>query len=391
MENKIEEIKDEEILFPEDNEEETEDKELGAEDYFNEDEPDKEEDKLEDLYKNSKKLIKDTDIPQPVTNYEKEMWAKIDSFKRDVWDPNKSGFKLKDKRMDEALNGLQPGWHVIAGASNHGKSALLTDIEMGLLELNDNIFILSFTLDDVYEEKFARVSAILNKVTINFIRNPLRLNIPKDAEDDWYVKWENSVQYTKSLCTKYCIYDGEYGCDIDKIEMKIKEVLTMLEEQRLKTGVEKRLVVFIDSFHDLNTSIDKLNKDQDAKWEYIAKWARSLHTKYNIPLVTSAELKKLNAHRRPILDDIRDSIKIQFAAKNIMLVYNEVSQKSEGAKVFYRLQGETSKRPVLEVAFAKNKYTQFKGRLYYLFRPESVTLVPATKQNELKWNNMIFG
>lgn len=361
---------------------------------------------IDDLLPNKKNDIKETNdvkmkinefeelitnIPDIELDFESEWRQRVDAFEQNVWDPNQMGFKLKDEKMDKALNGLQAGLHIIAGSSNHGKSALLTDIEIGLLENNDNIYILSFSLDDTYEEKFSRITALMNNVNINFIRNPLKYGMEKSLDDDWYIKWKNSVTKAKTLSSKYNIYDGAFTSDIDEIEKKIIETQTILEEYKLKTGIEKRLVVVIDSFHDLTTSIDKLNKNHEAKFEYIARQVRSWHAKYNIPMICTAELKKLNAHRRPILDDVRDASKIVYVAKNIMLVYNEVSQKSEGAQVFYNIPGEPNKKPVLEVAFAKNKFTEFKGRLYYLFKPESVSLVPANKESELKWNSKVYG
>mgnify|MGYP002514940018 CR=1 FL=1 len=91
---------------------------------------------------------------------------------------------------------------------------------------------------------------------------------------------------------------------------------------------------------------------------------------YNIPLVCTAEMKKINGDRRPILDDIRECVKIKYEAKAIILVYNEVHYKGESSEIFFNRNGYMMKQPVLELHFAKNKISSFKGRLFYEFYPE---------------------
>ena len=113
-------------------------------------------------------------------------------------------------------------------------------------------------------------------------------------------------------------------------------------------------------------------------------------TKYGIPIITTAEFKKLNGYRRPSLDDIRESVKIKYEAKAILLCYNEVGLKGEAASIYYELQGKSQKQPVFEVKFGKNKMSSFKGRLFFEFYPDIAYFEPADKASTKRYNNLIY-
>jgi replicative DNA helicase len=107
--------------------------------------------------------------------------------------------------------------------------------------------------------------------------------------------------------------------------------------------------------------------------------------------VCSAELKKLNGSRRPILDDIRESVKIKSEAKAILLVYNEVHYKGESADIFFMKQNVPFKQPIFEVQFAKNKFGTYKGRNFFEFYPEMAFMKECDPNTQKNFTQIIFG
>lgn len=87
-------------------------------------------------------------------------------------------------------------------------------------------------------------------------------------------------------------------------------------------------------------------------------------------------------------------MKIAYEAKAILLCYNEVGLKGESASVYYN-RGEPEfaqfKQPVLEVKVGKNKYTSYKGRMFYEFQPERSYLKEASDAATSKYSQMIIG
>ncbi len=73
-----------------------------------------------------------------------------------------------------------------------------------------------------------------------------------------------------------------------------------------------------------------------------------------------------------------------------MLCYNEVSLRGEGASVYFDKAGDPAKQPVYEVQFAKNKYSKFKGRVYFEGYPEMAYFVEADAESTKRYNNVIY-
>jgi replicative DNA helicase len=202
---------------------------------------------------------------------------------------------------------------------------------------------------------------------------------------------KQGLDMVRNCVDQYRCYDANHGTDIDEIEQTIKNMIINLEEEALAAGTDRRkLVVLIDNFHDLTTTAQQAMGSDKMKYDYLAQRVSDMATRYDIPLITTAEFKKLNGFRRPGLDDIRESVKIKYEAKAILLCYSEVGVKGESAAVYFERQGVPTKQPVFEVSFKKNKMSGFKGRLFYEFYPEMALFEPADMQSSKKYNNLVY-
>lgn len=295
----------------------------------------------------------------------------LDSFEERVWDDEAvRGLKTGSSLLDAGLECLQPGWHVLAGDSNIGKSAFLTWLETQLVKLNDDCHVLSLSLDDPETEKVARVIASSGRVLINAVRRPKAY----EHVQGMLKRREEAITQLRQYGDRLTIVGSNMqtpkgpASDIEAIEWLVEQTMMKLEQEALKTGKRKKLVVVVDNFHDTTTSDKRLGRDE-GKYEAFASRYADLAIKHDIALISTAEFRKLNGYRRPSVDDIRDSAKIKYEAKSIWLCYNEVSLRQEAASIYYQLDGNPSKQPVYELHVAKNKYGSYKGRIFYTFHP----------------------
>ena len=246
--------------------------------------------------------------------------------------------------VDKAFEGgLFPGFIIIGGDSNLGKSAFITQLAWGIVENNQDVYVMDFSLDDAMPDKLARVAACSGKLIINAVKTPLNyMNFPL-----MLIRRKNAILNLRANVDKYRAYDSTFSTFVEDIEKEIEEKLVYFDANNLN----KKLVVCIDNFHDLNIAAQPGLQDK-AKFDFLAQWCSDLAIKHNITVICSAELKKLNGNRRPILDDIREAVKIKYEAKAVLLVYNEVHYKGDGADVFYMKQNNPLKQPIFEVHFA---------------------------------------
>lgn len=314
--------------------------------------------------------------------HEVEMYNKIMEFEHNAYNPSKKGFKTGFDTVDMALEGLQTGFHMIAGDSNMGKSAFMTQLEVQVADLNSDAFVMSFSLDDPMRDKIPRVVGTANKVLINAVRDPIRY-----AQYPEMIKRRNEgMEKLVNMVDRLAIYDASFSCDIEKIEEEIKRIKILLSEN----GIKKRIVVFIDNFHDLDASAPEARGGDKQKYDYLAQKVSDMATELDIPIVCTGEFRKLNGHRRPTVDDIRESVKIKYEAKSILLIYNEVSLKGEGAQIAFEVTGKPGKQPIFEIKFGKNKYGSFKGRAFCYFYPEMAHMREVEANVAKNFNNLLY-
>ena len=299
---------------------------------------------------------------KPTAEHELATWEMLENVERRAWSNNSVGLKTGFNSFDKAFDGgWKPGFYVIAGDSNLGKSAMLTQINWKILENNDKVYLMDFSLDDPMPDKVGRMVASWNRVIINAVKSPMQYShLPL-----MLVRRKEGINRLKKAVSKYRPYDSNFSSFIEDIEEEVQRMKIILE----KTDPEIQLVVAIDSFHDLAIKAKGMLTETQ-KYNEIAQWAADLAIKYDVVLIVTAELKKVEGIRRPQLGDLRESIKIRYEAKAILMVYNDVHYKGENADVFFQRKNSPEKQPVFEVQIAKNKIHSFKGRFFYYFYPE---------------------
>lgn len=320
---------------------------------------------------------------KPTEDYQLAMWDTIDQFEKTAWEPKNTGIKTGFKCMDIGLEGgLYPGFIIIGGDSNLGKTAYITQLAWQVAQNNNDVYVMDFSLDDAMADKLARVAAIAGQVTINSVKTPL--NYKKCPL--MLIKRKQAIMKIRANVDKYCAYDSTFSSFVEDIEEEIKRRLVYFDAN----GINKKIVVCIDNFHDLNIREQPRLQDKE-KYDFLAQWCADLAKNLNIVVVCTAELKKLNGNRRAGLDDLRESVKIKYEAKAILLVYNDVHYKGDDATIFYVSKTKQGKQPIFEVRFAKNKFGTYKDTTFFEFHPEMAYMKECDDLAQKAFKQAIYG
>lgn len=327
----------------------------------------------------------DIDVPaKPIQKYEIEMWDEINKFETDSWSPSRKGLDCGFSSINMAFDGgIKAGFVIIAAESNIGKTAFISQLANQIVNLNNDVYVMDFSLDDPMPDKLSRIVACENKCPINAIKSPLNYT----QYPLMLVRRVMGLNKLRSITNKYRAYDATFSTEIETIEDEIVRIKVELDSQ----GSNKQIVVFVDNFHDL-TSRDHPNLQDKQKFDYLAQKCADIAIKYDIPLICTAELRKTNTNGRPSLDDIREAVKIKYEAKAILLCHNDVHSKGEAANVFFNRKDKLGqKQPVYEVHFAKNKFSSFKGRMFFESYPEMARMEQADDQTSKHYSSIITG
>lgn len=316
-------------------------------------------------------------------SYEIDMWNTIDEFENKAWSQKNKGLTTGWKTIDDAFDGgVHPGFIIIGGESNIGKTAFLSQLAWQISVNNgDKVFVMDFSLDDAMADKLSRIAASAGKVIINAVKTPLNYS----QYPLMLVRRKNALINIRKNIANYRAYDATFSTYIEDIEAEIENKLIYFKSN----NIDKQLVVCIDNFHDLNTK-NKPNMSDKEKYDFMAQWCADIAIKYDIVMICTGEFKKLNGVRRPVPDDLRESVKIKYEAKAILLVYNEVHYKGENSNIYFMKNNNPFKQPIFEVHFAKNKFNTFKGRVFFEFYPEMARMEECDQATQKNFTNQLY-
>lgn len=312
---------------------------------------------------------------------QKELIASIEAVEQYSWSRGSrgglmTGFPLFDQAIE---GGLQQGIFLFAAQPNVGKSALLLQICKQTAELNQDVFVAYFSLDDGLHDLMPRFIACDQQLPISICKNPERY-----AEDIEKMNARTEgLKKLYALSNRFGMYDAnQVGQSIENIEAKI-------EMLRLHLPKETKLVVAIDNFYDIQSDLRR-SQDDGAKYEYTAGELKRISTMYDCPILCTAELRKLNGNRRPGSDDLRETVKLQYIANVICLLYNEVGIREQAAEIYW-LNEMDEKKPVIECRIGKNKLGSFKGTIFFEFVPEYSYAMEVSQEDARRYASLLYG
>lgn len=246
------------------------------------------------------------------------------------------GYRLdKFKDIARKIDGIQPGFYLIGGETNIGKTAFLTNLFLDLLDNNPETKGIYFSLDDNKDIIIERFVSILTGMDINEMKRKQE-NVAKERK---IIKaYEKLKDYARS--ERLDIKDLSEITHIDSLETEIRE------------WAGDNLFVAIDGLYNLEIGkgyggIREENIERAQK-------VKSLVDIYRLPIICTGELRKRtpsqSQKKTPTRDDLMETGKFAYNATVIWLLY------PENIKQF-----EETPEQMLRLKFEKNKLSSFTG------------------------------
>ena len=307
-------------------------------------------------------------------------------FEDNSWNKG-DGYSFKRfPMMTENLEGLDEGLYLVAGESNTGKSALMMNMVYDLCSNPDNkLFGIYYLLDDTKYDIIPRIVAMDQSIPIGVVAKPQRYQNMIDAAEENSATYQMYLDKRKDglekLRTQNNCFKIEDGSVIKSAEEMFQH-MKQLQHYVKAIDPEMNIVVAIDAVDDIRFAGKHFGSTTDRHAEIartIKEWSTELHR----PSFGSRHLSKLRQNRRPTLDDLKDSNEYVYEASVVWLVHNDVSKNKQAAQIYYQPENSVEKLPVLEIDWAKNKKSSFKGRTYSYFIP-NYSKATECKENESK-------
>jgi len=253
------------------------------------------------------------------------------------------GYRLnKFCTIGETIDGVQPGFYIFAGITHVGKTAFLTNIFYDLLNSNDDLSGVYFSLDDNENVIINRLLAILcnGAITINALQR--RVDNQVDA-GKLAAAYDRLAGLAES--GRFNIMDFAQVQTVETVERVIRSYIRN----------EKKLFIVIDGLQNIETGKEYgglREKNVD-----LAAIIKRMVDVYQIPILTSVECRKRPAQTRndlknlkvmPTIDDIMESGKYGYNASHIWIGHpeNDYQNFIDHQKDEYQLTVKTAKSKI---------------------------------------------
>lgn len=295
-----------------------------------------------------------------------EVIEEFDAWKKDRETTTRSDQCLKTgfDFIDEEWGGIprNDAFVGFTAAPNAGKSALLMNLAVGILENNDpsKFMCLYWTIDDNKRTLYDKLISILSSKEI------YKVNALSEQSDEVKKDIHKAIQKVDKWI-RYDLCLSVKDSDIGKSGDDCKNWVLSMQDK----FPEKTMVLFIDNFANMTGHKGEELADEHYNIEIL----HELRVKYNVAVISSFEVNKEGSEGRLTNKSQRGSQKKQFRATLSFNVYNELGEaqnagRTNAKNVWFDKIGD--KYPIIETTVSKNKLnckTSFKGSLYWKFLP----------------------
>jgi hypothetical protein len=246
------------------------------------------------------------------------------------------GYELNRFRMfARNIDGLQPGLYLIGGETDTGKTALLCNLTLDLLETNEDLAVVFFSLGEKKEAILNRLLSIDTGIPLNRVQRR-----QKSAALERMLSSGHAYLMGLAREGRLFIRDGTEIKDLPALDVEI----------RRRNG--RNLFVVIDGIYRLDTGHHM--EDQRAANAERAEQLRNLTIRYQIPLICTGELRRSKEskmeNRPPGLEDFIEDGQFAHNANLALLMYPEQWEDYD-----------KEEHPIVRMKYAKNKLSRYRG------------------------------
>jgi len=272
-------------------------------------------------------------------------------------------------------------------------TALASAISWSYMANEDNhLYLVFITLDDSADDVYPRIIAMNQDIPISVSSKPVMYEQRRDEGDaavvqidNWLQKGEAGLKQLEDLGEKFTLLDGsDITCGEDILE-KCMDIKALVKEEDRRAN----LIVVIDSGMDIEWRDKHFKSDKELN-DYTArqlkKWAVEI---LDCPVFVTLHLRKIEQNRRPTVADIKESGRWVYEASWLGLVHNDVSRNKQSATICLRDE-QNNITPVIELNWAKNKKSSFKGNTYQTFVTNHSLVKECPESVATRFDHLIY-
>lgn len=284
--------------------------------------------------------------------------------------------------FDEGLPLYTSGTFIIvSGYPNMGKSSFFRWLTFQIMNNNEDVIIIYFTLDDDKVLTLTSMACIDSSIKLHLARSYNTLN--DDEKHHLNMSLENLRSY---LGDKLIMRDEADGSTLDHI---IKTIIEVKHEFN-----NKHITVIIDSIKNIDDLVGSI--DDNASVDIAMKKLRAMSRRYNINMFLNTHLKKDQSTgkylKRPNQNSVKGSSKIGYDADAIIMVHSDYVAKDNNMELTDMCWKDEESGiifPIMEVICIKNKRGPWRGHKFFKFKNITNEIIECTDREQRKYRSFL--
>ena len=253
------------------------------------------------------------------------------------------------RKLETEMEGLQRGLYLLGAISNIGKTSFLLNLCKSVLSVNLEAHILFFSIDDNFRKIYYRLLAMFSNKTIN-----KAANIGNKVAEKELPELELGKEKLNKFFERFTLLDETDGHTFEFIEKTVTDMASRTDN----------LIVVIDNFHKIRTDVMMKPKERFTK---LSEDLKALTNKYDIVTVSTVEFRKLNHKHKPSPDDLKETVDLHYDCDVLWILHSDSERNEKSDKT---IEIDNKIYPIVELKVSKNKISDFKNAIQFVFRPE---------------------
>lgn len=312
-------------------------------------------------------------------SFQEESYKKLRKLQNGYNDASSNVIETGLPDLDAAIKFTTSSLYVMAGKPSHLKSTFIRKILTNIATRSKThpICIIHLSLDDSDTDTYRGMLSKLSGIPSELLES---------KEETFNTEELNDINEANQLIEQWWLSNVYTLLGTNEIQT-IDDIYKIILNKRYAIGPNIPILVVCDSFANIN-EISTSQRDKRLVVEAGITRLKAIAEETNTCMFTLVEVKRTN-NRRVTLDDLKETGAIEFRAKGILLIHNDLKQ-APNTTIFHRDPDDPDlKLPVAEIRIPKYKTGQPNQLVFFKAYPGTSDLVPVSKTEKDKFDRIV--
>lgn len=307
-------------------------------------------------------------------------WLRDERADLSVFRPPTEDLRFGIPNLSYHLNDFEWGIACLGAKPNFGKSTLVVNMIVSLLELNPTAAVLDFSFDDDFDKRVQQITCCIADLEYYQITTSVKLTPEQQQRKDMaYQKVRGWIEEGRlKIYDSFEIYGEDENAKVISVR-SYRNMIRCMARFRI-ANPDAKIVAFVDSWSNLDAS-DAKGFSELAQDKTMLEDLQLATKKLKVAMFCTIHLRKtISGQRIPTLDDLKGNGSVGYQNLWAAGLMNEHREDHLLDPIMYTV-GERQ-FPVIWIKVLKSKVSSHEDPLFYVLIRDRCRIIPLTSVQE---------